>query len=161
MDISETVEVKGMKNAILRPLTMRWYSANGVPPPHVLWREDNFFLGQIWKFCFMYTWGVYRSFGIFCTTFDELNSRLWAQSFQQKKAPQKQKKWENAPKQPILLLFLCIRVTKYISPEFCRSCKIYILLIFLQMMMVWKLRGHLLMFKTTCVRFFLNINWKQ
>ena len=42
-----------------------------------------------------------------------------------KNLPQKQKKkLENAPKQPILGMFLCIRVTKSVSPQFCRSCKV-------------------------------------
>ena len=42
----------------------------------------------------------------------------------QKNVPQKQEKWENAPKQPILGIFWCIRVTKSVSPEFCHSCKV-------------------------------------
>ena len=37
---------------------------------------------------------------------------------------QKQKKWENAQKQPILDMFWCIWVTKSVSPEFCHSCKV-------------------------------------
>ena len=37
---------------------------------------------------------------------------------------QKQKKWENAPKQPILGMFWCVRVTKSVSLEFCRSCNV-------------------------------------
>ena len=40
----------------------------------------------------------------------------------QKNGSQKQKKLENAPKQPILGMFWCIWVTKYASPEFCHSC---------------------------------------
>ena len=37
---------------------------------------------------------------------------------------QNQKKWENAPKQPILAMFWCISVAKSVSPEFCHSCKV-------------------------------------
>ena len=37
---------------------------------------------------------------------------------------QKQKKWENTQKQPILDMFWCIWVTKSVSPEFCHSCKV-------------------------------------
>ena len=37
---------------------------------------------------------------------------------------QKQKKWENTPKQPILDMFWCIWVTKSVAPEFCHSCKV-------------------------------------
>ena len=41
-----------------------------------------------------------------------------------KNVPQKQKKWENAPKQPILGMFWCVRLTKCVSLEFCRSCNV-------------------------------------
>ena len=35
----------------------------------MLWREDNFVFGNFSKFCFVYTCGIYRSFGIFHPTF--------------------------------------------------------------------------------------------
>ena len=41
-----------------------------------------------------------------------------------KNGPQKQKKWENAQKQPILGMFWCIWLTKSVSPEFRRSYKV-------------------------------------
>ena len=34
------------------------------PPPNRALEGDNFVFGQIWKFRFKYTWGIYRSFGI-------------------------------------------------------------------------------------------------
>ena len=37
----------------------------------VHWREDNFVFGKIWKFCFVLTYGIHWSFGIFHPTFDE------------------------------------------------------------------------------------------
>ena len=92
-------------------------------PPPMLWGEDNFFFGRIWKFRFTYTWGIYLSFWIFRPTFDELKSRLWVQSSQ--KASLKYRKNEKMPQNnQILGMFLCIRVTKSVSPEFCHSCKV-------------------------------------
>ena len=52
-----------------------------------------------------------------------MKKQLWGSKFP-KKGPQKMKKWENAQKQPILVMFWCIRVTKSGSPEFRRSCKV-------------------------------------
>ena len=62
----------------------------------VLWREDNFVFGQIWKFRFMYTFGIYWSFGIFYPTFDEQQSRFRVQSSQ--KIDIKNRKNEKMPK---------------------------------------------------------------
>ena len=42
------------------------------------------------------------------------------------------KKWENAQKQPILVMFWCIRVTKSGSPEFRRAVKLY----FVQLLLI-------------------------
>ena len=52
-----------------------------------------------------------------------MKKQIWGSKFS-KKGPQKQKKWENAQKQPILGMFCCIRATKSVSPEFRRSCKV-------------------------------------
>ena len=49
-----------------------------------------------------------------------------------KKGPQKMKKWANAQKQPILVMFWCIRVTKSGSPEFRRAVKLY----FVQLLLI-------------------------
>ena len=57
-----------------------------------------------------------------------------------KNVPQKQKKREYAPKRPILGMFLCMRVTKCVSPEFAVAVKLY-LAHFLQMKMVGKLKN--------------------
>ena len=62
----------------------------------VLWTEDNFVFGQIWKFRFMYTFGIYWSFGIFYPTFDEQQSRFRVQSSQ--KIAIKNRKNEKMPK---------------------------------------------------------------
>ena len=51
-------------------------------PPTMLWTGDNFAFGQIWKFPFVYTFGIYWSFGIFDPTFDEQQSRFRVQSSQ-------------------------------------------------------------------------------
>ena len=49
-----------------------------------------------------------------------------------KKGTSKMKKWENAQKQPILVMFWCIRVTKSGSPEFRRAVKLY----FVQLLLI-------------------------
>ena len=62
----------------------------------MLWREDNFVFGQIWKFRFMYTCGIDQSFRVFYPTFDEWKSRFGAQSSQ--KRDLKKRKNEKMPK---------------------------------------------------------------
>ena len=91
------------------------------PPPHtMLWREDNFVFGQIWAYVNLWHKSVIW----------DISSHIWWIKKQilgskfSKNGPQKQKKWENAQKQPILDMFWCIRVTKSVLPEFCRSCKV-------------------------------------
>ena len=66
------------------------------PPPTVLWTEDNFVFGQIWRFRFMYTCGIDQSFRVFYPTFDEWKSRFGAQSSQ--KRDLKKRKNEKMPK---------------------------------------------------------------
>ena len=58
----------------------------------VLWREDNFVFGQIWKFRFMYTCGIDQSFKVFCAKFDVWKSRFGAQSFQKRDLKKKMRK---------------------------------------------------------------------
>ena len=62
----------------------------------VLWTEDNFVVGQIWKFRCMYTCGIDQSFRVFYPTFDEWKSRFGAQSSQ--KRDLKKRKNEKMPK---------------------------------------------------------------
>ena len=62
----------------------------------LLWTEDNFVFGQIWKFRFMYTCGIDQSFRVFYPTFDEWKSRFGAQSSQ--KRDLKKRKNEKMPK---------------------------------------------------------------
>ena len=52
-----------------------------------------------------------------------INRQILRSNFS-KNGPQKQKKWENGQKQPILGMFWCIWVTKSVSPEFRRSWKV-------------------------------------
>ena len=91
----------------------------------VLWTEDNFVFGQIWKFRFFFH--LWHKSVIW-----DISSHIWRIKKQilgskfSKNGPQKQKKWENAQKQPILDMFWCIRVTKPVSPEFGRSCRVII-----------------------------------
>ena len=50
----------------------------------MLWREDNFVFGQIWKFHFMHNCGLDQSFTISNPTFDEWKSTFGVQSSQKK-----------------------------------------------------------------------------
>ena len=40
-------------------------------------REYNIVFGNFSKFCFVYTCGIYRSFGIFHPTFDNQITKYW------------------------------------------------------------------------------------
>ena len=57
-----------------------------------------------------------------------------------KRCISKTEKMRKCPKQPILGMFLCIRVTKSVLPEFCCSCKV-LFCSFLQMKMFGKLKS--------------------
>ena len=71
----------------------------------------------------MYTFGIYWSFGIFYPTFDEQQSRFRVQSSQ--KIDIKNRKNEKIPKNSqFWTCFGVLENTKYVSPEFCRGCKV-------------------------------------
>ena len=106
----------------------------------VLWTEDNFVFGQIWKFRFMYTCGIDQSFRVFYPTFDEWKSRFGAQSSQKRDI--KKRKNEKMPKNS--QFWACFGVFEQLNLVRLNSAvavKLYFVHI-LQIKVVGKLKSH-------------------
>ena len=106
----------------------------------MLWTEDNFVFGQIWKFRFMYTCGIDQSFRVFYPTLDEWKSRFWAQSSQKRDI--KKRKNEKMPKNS--QFWACFGVFEQLNLVRLNSAvavKLYFVHI-LQIKMVGKLKSH-------------------